>query len=177
MLKNTNNRGSRFLDRLSLWNRRLNVYLAVIGGAALVGIMIVAALNVALRLFGMSFLGAYEMVRYLGAVAVAMALGISQIHNDHIMVDVFSRKFHPVVIRILDALHFVITTIFFSVAARQVYLWGMIKLRNKEVSETLKIPFYPVIFLLAFGLAILALALFVDFLLLFCRREAGEAAS
>ncbi len=52
----------------------------------------------------------------------------------------------------------------FSVVSWQTAMYGRRLIRAGEVSETLKIPFHPFVFLVAFGFAVLALTILLDFL-------------
>ncbi len=52
----------------------------------------------------------------------------------------------------------------FSVVSWQTAAYGRRLIRAGEVSETLKIPFHPFVFLVALGFAVLALTILLDFL-------------
>ena len=68
----------------------LDRFLLGAGGIAVVLIMGLASANVVLRLFSEPLRGVYEIIAYLGAVAVAAALGYTQRCKDHIIVDIIS---------------------------------------------------------------------------------------
>ncbi len=154
----------------------LNRVALVTGGLAALGLMGVAASNVILRMFGKSFPGAYEMVGFLGALVIAMALGHTQRRKDHIMVDILARHFPPWLHRALDALNYLVNLVFFAIVSWQVYLWGMTIRREGEVSETLKIAYYGFVYAVAFGFALLSLAMLADFVAItFGRKKAGQS--
>jgi TRAP-type C4-dicarboxylate transport system permease small subunit len=148
-----------FLERL---NRMLNEWLLVIGGAAVLALMALATGNVLLRIFGVPFRGAYEIVSFLGAVVTAFALGYTQKRKFNIVVDILSDKFPPGVKKFLDGVGYLIGLLFFAVVAWQILRWGMKIAASGEVSETLKIAYYPFVFCVALGFGVLALTLVID---------------
>lgn len=149
------------LDKLS---DVLNKILLVLGGIAVLGLMILATGNVTLRIFHMPFRGTYEIVGFLGAVVIAFALGYTQRRKDHIVVDILTEKFSKRTNRFLDAINYLVTTIFFGIVAWQVLLWGFKIWRVGELSETLKVIFYPFVLCVGLGFAVLTLVLLNDLL-------------
>ncbi len=163
-----------FFDRLNLW---INRGLMALGGVAALALMGVAVSNVALRAAGRPFSGAYEMVGFLGAVVVAFALGATQRRKDHVMVDVFTRKLPAPVLRAIDGLNYLLNLVFFAFLAWHLAKWGFSLRRSGELSETLRIPFHPFVWLTSLGLAALVFTLFVDLLALFRRQRPRGGAS
>jgi TRAP-type C4-dicarboxylate transport system permease small subunit len=159
-----------FLERL---NRVLNQWLLVIGGVAVLALMALATGNVLLRIFGMPFRGAYELVSFLGAVVTAFALGYTQKRKFNIVVDILSDKFPAGVKRFLDGIGYLIGLLFFGVTAWVIFRWGMKIAASGEVSETLKIVYYPFVFCVALGFAVLALTLAIDWIGTFPKKGAN----
>lgn len=159
-----------FLERL---NRMLNQWLLVIGGVAVLALMALATGNVLLRVFGLPFRGAYELVSFLGAVVTAFALGYTQTRKFNIVVDILSDKFPPGLKRFLDGIGYLIGLLFFGVIAWVIFLWGMKIAGSGEVSETLKIVYYPFVFCVALGFAVLALTLAIDWIGTFRKKGAS----
>jgi TRAP-type C4-dicarboxylate transport system permease small subunit len=75
-----------------------------------------------------------------------------------------TQRFPRHVNRVLDAINYFITTIFFAIVSWQVFVWGMKISRSGEVSETLKIVFHPIIYCVGLGFAVFSLTLIIDFL-------------
>ena len=142
----------------------LNRVLMVLGGIAILGLMLIASLNVLMRMFKVPFSGTYEIVGFLGAVVIAFALGRTQKRKENVMVDLVTQHFPTLVKRILDSIKYFLGFLFFSIIARQVYLWGMGIYKTGELSETLKIIYYPFVFCVALGFAVLSLTLLIDFI-------------
>jgi len=159
-----------FLDRL---NRVLNQWLLVIGGVAVLALMALATGNVLLRIFGWPFRGAYELVSFLGAVVTAFALGYTQKRKFNIVVDILSVKFPTGVKQFLDGIGYLIGLLFFGVIAWVIFTWGMKIAASGEVSETLKIIYYPFVFCVALGFAVLSLTLAIDWIGTFRKKGAN----
>lgn len=140
----------------------LDRFLLGAGGIAVVLIMTLATANVILRLFSEPIRGAYEIIAYLGAVAVAAALGYTQRKKDHIVVDIITEKYGRIPRRITDTISYLIMTAFFFVITKALFGWGMSLAESGEVSETLKIVYHPFVFCVSAGFAMLAVTCFAD---------------
>lgn len=151
----------KYLDKIELL---LNKILMIAGGVSVLLLMILATGNVAMRFFHMPFSGSYEIIAFLGAIATAAALGYTQRHRDHIIVDILSEKFPAKLKKTIDSFSYLIITLFFAVVSWQTFLWGLKIRESGELSETLKIIYHPFVFGVALGFAFLALAAVVDFL-------------
>jgi TRAP-type C4-dicarboxylate transport system permease small subunit len=159
------------MQKLRTFNLYLNRSFLVIAGVAVLGLMLIAGSNVLLRLAGRSFSGAYELAGYLGALVIAFALGETQRRRDHIVVDVFTRKFPPALNRWLDRLQLLITLAFFVIVSRQVWFRGLRLWRTGEVAETLKFVYYPFVFAVSVGFFLFAVSLLLDLILTFDRKK------
>jgi len=151
----------KYVDAL---NNFLNKILVVLGGIAVLALMALATGNVVLRMFGMPYRGAYEIVSFLGAVVIAFALGFTQKQKGHIVVDILSDKFPRNVQAGIDKVADLVIMIFFGIVCWQISAWGMTIVHSNEVSETLKIPFHPFVFAVSAGFAMLSFTALADFL-------------
>lgn len=156
-------------------NRYLNGFLTVLAGVSVMALMLLAAGNVIMRLFGFPYRGTYEMVGFLGAITAAFVLGYTQIRKEHVMVDLFSRKYPPRLKRVVDAASYLIVMIFTSLVAYAIFISGNVLKQKEEVSETLKIRYYPFVYVVALGFAVMALTLLIDFLGTIFRREGKKS--
>lgn len=134
----------------------------IAGGVSLLALTLLATMNVALRIFQVPVSGTYEVVSFLGAIVTAGALGYTQKRKDHIVVDILSEKFPAPVKRALDRVSYAILLVFFSIVSWQTFVYGKRLLLTGELSETLKITYYPFVFLVSAGFAVLALTIFLD---------------
>jgi TRAP-type C4-dicarboxylate transport system permease small subunit len=147
------------LERISELLRR---GLMIAAGVSLLALTLLATMNVALRIFQVPVSGTYEVVSFLGAIVTAGALGYTQKRKDHIVVDILSERFPPKVKRILDRICYSLIFVFFSVVTWQTIVYGRRLLRTGELSETLKIAYYPFVFLVGIGFAVLVLTILLD---------------
>lgn len=151
-------------------NLLLNKILLVLGGIAVMLLMSLATVNIVLRIFHVPYRGTYEIVSFLGALVIALALGYTQKRKDHIIVDILTERFSHHTNHILSIISYFITSIFFGVVSWQVFIFGMKIAKSGEVSETLKIAYHPFIFCVSIGFAVLTLTIIVDLL----KELAGE---
>ena len=147
------------LERFSAGLRKV---LLVAGGVSLLALTLLATGNVALRIFRVPVGGAYEVVSFLGAIVTAGALGFTQKRKDHIVVDILSDRFPAPVKRALDRASYVLMFVLFSIVSWQTFVYGMRLLQTGERSETLRIAFYPFVFVVCLGFAVLALTILLD---------------
>ncbi|MHB8783212.1 MAG: TRAP transporter small permease [Desulfobacteria bacterium] len=134
----------------------------IAGGVSLLALTLLATMNVALRIFRIPVAGTYEVVSFLGAIVTAGALGYTQKRKDHIVVDILSDTFPAPVKRILDRVSWIMILVFFSIVSWQTFVYGKRLMLTGELSETLKIAYYPFVFLVGIGFAVLALTSFLD---------------
>jgi TRAP-type C4-dicarboxylate transport system permease small subunit len=147
------------LERLSELLRRV---LMIAGGVALLALTLLATMNVALRIFRVPVGGTYEVVSFLGAVVTAGALGYTQKRKDHIVVDILTDKFPAAVKRVLDRVSYSLILVFFSIVSWQTFVYGKRLMVTGEMSETLRISYYPFVFIVGLGFAVLALTVLLD---------------
>jgi TRAP-type C4-dicarboxylate transport system permease small subunit len=153
------------MNHLEQINIFLNKILMIIGGVAVLSLMSLATGNVVLRFFfNTPYRGAYEVVGFLGAIVIAFALGYTQKRKDHIVVDILTERFPKRINRILDAVNYFITMIFFAIVSWQLFVWGIKIAKSGEVSETIKIIFHPFVYCVAVGFLVFSLTLLNDFL-------------
>jgi TRAP-type C4-dicarboxylate transport system permease small subunit len=156
------------MERFSELIRRV---MMIAAGVALLALTLLATMNVALRIFRVPVEGTYEVVSFLGAIVTAGALGYTQKRKDHIVVDILSEKFPAKVKRILDLVSYTLILVFFCIVSWQTFVYGKMLMRTGELSETLKIAYYPFVFLVSAGFAVLSLTIFLDLIETVLTRE------
>ena len=146
----------------------------IAGGVSLLALTLLATMNVALRIFQVPVGGTYEVVSFLGAIVTAGALGYTQKRKDHIVVDILSDKFPAKVKRVLDQVSYALLLVFFSIVSWQTFVYARRLMQTGEMSETLRIAYYPFVFLVSFGFAVLALTVLLDLIETVWTREEKE---
>lgn len=145
----------------SLWLARR---LGIIAAVAIFSMMALTCADVILRLFRMPIPGTYEIVSFMGAVAVSFAIAHTSVEKGHVavslVVQLLPKRAQAVIESILAALGIIL----FALIAWQSVLYGLDCQSSGEVSLTLQLPFYPIIYGVALGAGVVCLVLLVDFL-------------
>ena len=149
------------LDKIS---HALNQILVWIAGIFLVTMILLTCANIFLRIVWMPVKGTFELMGFFGAIVTAFALGYTQIKRGHIGIDIVVDQFSAKTQRILNSINYSICMIFFAIAGWQVTKWATTLLKTGEITETLRIIFYPFTYGVALGCFVLALVLLVDLL-------------
>ena len=141
------------LDRIE---RHLINLSAICGGAALVGMIALTCANILVRTVGDPIRGTFELMGYGGAVVTALALGYTQKRRGHIAVNVLIDRFPPRVRKCLNSLNDAACALFFIVITWQLIQKANGFVRTGEVSETLRVVFYPFTYTVAAGCGLMA---------------------
>jgi len=146
----------------------LNVYinkgLAWIAGASLMLMVLVVVANAVMREITQPFVGTTEIVGWLAAISIAFGLGYCQLQQGYVEIDALVERFPVSLQKIVKSVMLFISMLFFVMVVWQLWLYALTVADNGNLSETMAIPYYPLIFLLAIGFGGLVLALLVDFL-------------
>jgi len=126
--------------------------------------MALTCADVILRLFRMPIPGTYEIVSFMGAVAVSFAVARTSVENGHVAVSLVVQLLPKRAQGLVEGIIAILGIILFALIAWQSTLYALDCQRSGEVSLTLQLPFYPIIYGIAFGAVIVCLVLLVDFL-------------
>ena len=152
------------MEQLEKISRFLNEVLIWMAGIFLVTMILLTCSNIFLRLVWTPIRGTFELMEFFGAIVTAFALGYTQIHRGHIGIDIVVNQCSEKTQRIINTISYSICMVFFSIAGWQIARWATVLRKTGEVTETLRIIFYPFTYAVAFGCIILALVLLVDLL-------------
>ena len=145
----------RILDRLMF-------LLLILGGGVMIAMILLTNGNILLRLVWMPIRGTFELMGFCGAVVAAFALAYTQSTGGHISVDVLINTFTRRTRGILRSVNDVLCLLFFVLVAWQIGERAATLCRTGEVTETLRIIYYPFTYAVAFGFGVLALWFLVD---------------
>lgn len=149
---------------LDAFNVFVNRALAAVAGLALIAMMLFTVADMVLRGIGRPVAGSYEVIGWLSATAMALALGYAQLHKGHVAIDLVVERLGPRTRAVAEALTGLASLLLFVAVAWYVGSYGLVLHESGSLSETLKAIVYPWVYLVAIGAAGLALALLVDFL-------------
>lgn len=147
------------LERLAQ-NLARNLYW--VAGAAIIIMMMLTCADVVLRFFRRPIPGTYELVCFLGAVAVAFAMAHTTIEKGHVsvsfVVELFPQKIQDIIACLTTSFGL---CLFVFVSWQSMVYANDLRLSN-EVSLTLELPFYPFVVGIGLSAAIVCLILLCD---------------
>lgn len=147
-----------------------------VAGAAIVSMMLLTCTDVILRL-GVTFYhkyhwwflfpfkpipGTYELVCFLGSVAVAFAMAHTSVEKGHVSVSLVIRLFPPRIQAIIGSITGIFGFILFALLSWRSVLYANHLREIGEVSLTLQLPFYPFVYGIGFSAAAVCLVLLVE---------------
>jgi len=106
--------------------------------------------------------GTYELVCFLGAVAVSFAMAHTSIEKGHVAVSLVVQLFSPRVQSFIGSITSLFGFIFFALLSWQSVIYANELRTSGEVSLTLQLPFYPFVYGIGFAAVAVCLVLFVD---------------
>jgi TRAP-type C4-dicarboxylate transport system permease small subunit len=137
------------------------------GGCFLVMMIFLTCANILLRQFGVPVRGTFEIMGFLGAVIFAFSLGYSHEKKEHLYVSIIFDRFPEKVKKAARVINSFVCIFFFSLVSWQLGKKALILKNVHEVSETLRIAYYPFILVLSFGVAVLVLHFIYEFFIKF----------
>jgi TRAP-type C4-dicarboxylate transport system permease small subunit len=149
------------LERASRW---VNRALSAAAGLALAALMAFTALDVVMRAMGQPLAGSVEIIGWLAAAAMALALGDVQIHRGHVAVTLLSERLSSRKSALLEVVNSFVALLLFGASSVVLLRYGMTLQDTGSLSETLKVVVYPWVYVVAIGFAGLTLALLIDLL-------------
>lgn len=149
------------LERLgAIFNRAL----AWMAGIALVAMMLFAVYDMVVRAFGRPVAGSYEVIGWLSACALALALGYTQLHRGHVSIALLNEHLGARAQAAIELLMSLLSLSLFIAVAWYVARYARTLQATGSLSETLQVVVYPWVYVVAVGSAGLALALLIDVL-------------
>ena len=161
------------MDLLIKINKFANKLLTQIGGLFLIGMIVMTCANIFSRQLFIPIRGTFELMGFAGAIVTAFALGYTQLSKGHISVDVLVNAYPKKLRRIIAIINHGACSVFFLLASWQIVKKALILKNAGELSETLRIIYYPFTFAVALGCFILAMVLIMDFLMVVLPKKEG----
>ena len=150
------------MDLLEKMSRLLNQSLLWVAGFLLAVMIVLTCGNIFFRVVWVPIRGTFELMGYLGAVVTAFALGYTQIRRGHIAVDILVLGFPKKMQRVLNGINCFLCVGFFSIIGWQITKYATNLWRTGEVTETLRIVYFPFTYAVALGCFSLALVFLVE---------------
>jgi TRAP-type C4-dicarboxylate transport system permease small subunit len=147
------------MEGIEKFIRLLHQAMLIVAGLALAAMVLITIGNIGSRLFWAPIKGTVELTGFFGAIAAAFALGATQLKGGHTAVDILIQKFSKRTQQLLLVLNAALGAAFFCLAGWQLIQWGTTLRVTGEVTETLRIVYYPVVYAVALGCFAMALVL------------------
>lgn len=141
----------------------VNRALAGVAGLALVAMMLILVANVVLRIVATPLNGTFDLISLAAAVVFGLSLGEAQSRQAHVSIDVVVRRFRKGARLALGVVVTVASAVLFVQLATSLVVYGL-NLRNEgAATDTLGIPIWPSVLLVAVvGVGGLVLAFVAD---------------
>jgi len=149
---------------------KLSITTQVIAGLALAFMLIVTLSEVILRSFGKPILGSYEIISFTGGIIIGLAIPYTSWKRGHVYVDFLINKFSKKRRRVIMIITRCLGILLFLLIGWNLISMGSDLYMNKEVSMTLRLPFYPIAYGIGISCLIQCILLFSDIL----RIRGGE---
>jgi len=131
-------------------------------GAVCLMVLLVCT-NIVTRLFGQPVTGTYELVGFMLVVVICFALAYGAVTRCHTTVNILVRRFSQRTQAIIDSITGLVSIGLFALLAWQCILLAARLRQVGEVSPTLWLPMFPLLYGVAFCCIIVCLVLLIDF--------------
>lgn len=125
---------------------KMSKILSLIGGAALTFMMFLTVADVLLRAGGHPILGTYELVSLSLAIVIGFSIPKVSLERGHVFMEILLEKLSKRDRAIMNTFTRILAAVLFGIIAYNLLLIGKEYHMSGEVSSTLKIPFYPVVY-------------------------------
>jgi len=146
--------------------------LNIFAGIALILMTALVCIDVVLRIFSHSILGAYEIVGFLGAIVSAFALPQTTLDKKHVSVEVLINHFPVHFKRTTRILADLLALCLFGFITYAGIAYGYDLKVSHETSMTIRLPVFPVLYGIAFSSFAVMLVYLRDLILLFKKEKA-----
>lgn len=131
-----------------------------LAGVCIFAVMLLVVSNIIMRTaFSRPILGTYELVGFLTAMGIGLALAHCAFQDGHIAVSFIMERFPVKIQALVDVCVNAVALVFWAMAAWSLGKYGQSMMLKGLVSPSAEIPIYPFIYLLALGLGGLCLVL------------------
>ncbi len=120
--------------------------LNAVAGLSLTFLMLLTIADVVLRFFKMPIPGTYELVAYAGAIVIGFSLPLTSWQRGHIFVDFLVLKLSPAAQKKFHLFTRSLALVLFFLIGWNLFKMGNDLWKSGEVSPTLQMPFFPIVY-------------------------------
>jgi TRAP-type C4-dicarboxylate transport system permease small subunit len=136
--------------------------LKMLGAACLIGMTLLTCADVVGRFFGRPIFGSVEIVGFLATMAVAMALPFTDKMKGHVGVEILVRVFSQRTQAKIDICTRVLSLCLFGIVTWRMALYARTMQRSGEVSISLELPEFAIIYVTSFCFLLFTLVILKD---------------
>jgi TRAP-type C4-dicarboxylate transport system permease small subunit len=125
---------------------RLGKWMNVVAGVTLVFMVFITVGDVILRSFRRPIPGTYELVALSGLILIGFSLPFTSWSRGHVFVDFLIQKMPQTGRKVINTLTRILAICFFAPAGWYLIRMGMKLHGSGEVTLTLQMPFYPLVY-------------------------------
>lgn len=148
------------LDAYSRIVRAVSLVLMVVSAAGIFLMMSVVCVDVIMRIFGSPLIGALDIVKILAAITIACALPYTTAVKGHVAIEYFFLKLSRPGRVIVDTIARTVAIGLFAFLARQCFRYALSLKRSGQVTPTLQIPEFWVLYIIGVACAVVVLVIF-----------------
>lgn len=160
--------------KVSFFDKAVNGFgyaFTLVASASLFCMMLLTCADVFMRyVFSRPIIGTYDLVSLMGAVLVAFAMPYTMLKKGHVSVELLIQNMSRGKQLFIETFTHLIGLALFSVLIWQAILLSMDMKAAGEVTPTLLIPFYPILYCMAVCFFGLCLAILVNLLNIWTKR-------
>jgi TRAP-type C4-dicarboxylate transport system permease small subunit len=155
---------------LSIWHR-VGKSTQILAGIILLVMFIMTLMEVAMRFLWRPIPGTYELISFLGGLVIGFSVPFTSQNNGHVNVDFMIERASTARKSMIIMSTRIIVMAFFLLIGGSLVLMGIDLHGTKEVSQTLKVPYYPVAIGLGLGFLIQAVQFCLDIFVIYGGRH------
>ncbi len=140
----------------------LSKYAYWVAGACVVAMMAIVVANILTRKLWIPIYQTYDFVGFISAVMVSFSIAYVGIVKGHVAVDMVMERFPQRAQVIISAFGGILSLGMFSIVAWQCAIYANEMRLSGEVSMTAAVPFYPYVYGISLGTALLCLVILTD---------------
>ncbi len=148
-----------------------NKLLVVIAGFSLMSMMLLIVFNSIKRMFSSPIVGTTELVGLFAAITILFSIGHTQIDKGHVYIDLLVVKLPLAVQNYIHSIVNIVSILFFGIATWLLIMYGFSLKENNVISETLQLPYYPIVLICSLGYLNLSLILIKETVLIWKEKK------
>lgn len=134
-----------------------------LAAASIIAMMLLTCADVVLRFFKHPILGTYELVGLFGALTIAFAIPATTLSKGHVAVDFMVEKLPASGQKFFSAIANLLSFFLFALIGWQSFLYANILRSSGEVTLSLEMPFYPIVYSISAASLLVCIILFLEF--------------